>query len=568
MSFHQARPDLDLCRLAASLGFNRVELQTEGPQFWRELGVARGEPVNQSDGLRAVGDRLRQNGSLDTLVALGLKLVLWIREVEDHDQNRDGPIAADNERLFGAMADRYDRLFGDDFPEIDTVALTVAEASSWIADPAVIQRVCETVYAACRRHGKTLIVRSFAYERQRAALARVLRRLPDDVLLMSKYNPRDWHLRGVRNPIIGHLDPSREIVEEDLAGEYYLTNQVGACLLDPLRRRFASLEALGVRGVTLRCNRGWDPSVNYQGSICGEIQESHLWGYAAWLDGTANGEPVAEPLRRWAASVFGEDAPLDEVVCAIRPTGDALAEAMFVGFEPFGDLRSGVPIVRTTGRGDDVRLATPLTDEDAERSGDPQQDGRPAERPWGVASAFHHALSNHAADPAFLAHYHALRRGKPAVVEAKQRSLAEANRAADACRDRFDALRGRVPDEPWLYLRFKLERLGRELRFRGHAMLSYLLASQRLYAGEPRLSDRLAAEVERHLRVIDAMSDEAARADAPPQTHRGRDYAFEPWPGGMREFIANLRGHFALPAGGPSTEPSLTSAAAAEMPCR
>ncbi|MEM6333233.1 MAG: hypothetical protein AAF823_07845 [Planctomycetota bacterium] len=555
---------MDLCRLAASLGFNRVELQTEMPQFWRELGVERGETVGQSAGLRAVGDRLRRDGSLDALEALGLRVVLWTREVEDHDLHRDGPIAADNHALFEAMADRYDRLLTEDFSEIDSIALTVAEASAWVADPAVIERVCETVHAACRRHGKTLIVRSFAYEGQRAAVSRVLRQLPGDVLLMSKYNPRDWHLRGVRNPIIGHLDPSREIVEEDLAGEYYLTNQVGACLLDTLQRRHASLEALGVRGVTLRCNRGWDPAVNYQGSIFGEVQESHLWGYASWLDGSAGGDRVIDPLRRWAASTFGEDAPLEELAGVFRPTGEVLAEALLVGFEPFGDLRSGVPIARTTGRGEHIRPARRLDDEEAERSGDPQHDGRLAESPWGANSAFHHALSNHAADPAFVTHYQALRRGEPAIIEAKRRSLADASRRLESCRVRFDGLAGRVSEEPWRYFKFKLDRLERVLRFRGHAMMAYLLASQRLYADDAQNRAGLAKEINDHLAAIGDMADRAAHDGPATQKHRGRTYTFTPWPAGMAEFAENLRAHFDLQVGrGPARSDSVSAVAEA-----
>ncbi|MEM1212019.1 MAG: hypothetical protein AAGI68_06940 [Planctomycetota bacterium] len=202
ISFHQANPDLELCRLAAGLGFNHVELQTENPQFRRELGLQPDEPINQADGLRETRRRLFAEGKLQALRGLGYRLVLWVREIEDHNPDRDGPLELSNDRVFEALADRYHALLTEVFPEADTLALTVAETSTWIDDPAMIDRICRTVHRVCKQHGRRLIVRSFAYQAQLAAMAQVLRELPDDILLMIKYGPRDWILRGIRDPLI------------------------------------------------------------------------------------------------------------------------------------------------------------------------------------------------------------------------------------------------------------------------------------------------------------------------------------------------------------------------------
>ncbi len=550
VSFHQANPDLDLCRLAAGLGFNHVELQTENPQFRKELKLAPGEPVRQLDGLRACRERLTRQGKLQPLRGLGLRVVLWTREIEDHDPDRDGPLSSDNPRLYAALAQRYARLFTEVFPEAQAVAMTVAESSTWIDDPRVIARVCETVAQVCREHGRTLIVRSFAYESQRAAVGRVLRSLPDDVLLMTKYNPRDWHLRGIRDPRIGNLAPGREIVEEDIAGEYHLENRVANCMADAFRDRFLPLRRMGLHGLTLRCNRGWDMARNHQGSLYGEVQESHLWAYAAWMRESLEGEAArSTPIHRWAASVFGDDAPLDELVEVFRPTGGAVAEALYVGPEPFGDARSRVPIVRTTG-GDWGWQTTPViparryTDEEAERCGD--HDGAAGGIPWGRASAFHHGRSNHPEDPAWLASYHRLRRGHPRCVADKAHALTEARATMDRSIARFDALRDRVPGEPWAYLRFKLERTRRELVFRGHAAMAYLLGCQRLYSDDPAARRKAGAQIATHLRAITAMVQNAQTRQTVAQSHRGRTFDFPPWPEGMAAFVNNLEAHFRL----------------------
>jgi hypothetical protein len=111
---------------------------------------------------------------------------------------------------------------------------------------------------------------------------------------------------------------------------------------------------------------------NWQGTIYGEVQESHLWAYASWMTEDLEGDDtVIVPLKRWAERIFGKDAPLDDLAAVFRPAGSILTEALYVGFEPFGDTRQSVPIVRTTGgtrswKEEPVKPAVPYSDYEAE----------------------------------------------------------------------------------------------------------------------------------------------------------------------------------------------------------
>ncbi|MEM1212020.1 MAG: hypothetical protein AAGI68_06945 [Planctomycetota bacterium] len=303
--------------------------------------------------------------------------------------------------------------------------------------------------------------------------------------------------------------------------------------------------------MTLRCNRGWDLTQNYQGTIYGEVQESHLWSYAAWMQESLMGDAsVTEPLKRWAAHTFGPDAPLDELVAVFRPTGGVLEEALYIGHEPFGDLRSHVPIIRTTGgqdggQGLPVKIARRYDDHTAELTGD--HDGADSGIAWGTANPFHHGLSSHVYDPVFLPEYHMLRHGHPRCIKAKTASLAEARETLARCIARFDTLRDRVPAEPWAYYRFKLTVTQRELEFRGHAMLAYLFAAQRLYQDDAQRRVELEEPINHHLTAITRTAELARAETDAEQSHRGRTYSFSAWPPMMQAFADNLRDHFELP---------------------
>jgi hypothetical protein len=135
------------------------------------------------------------------------------------------------------------------------------------------------------------------------------------------------------------------------------------------------------------------------------------------------------------------------------------------------------------------------------------------------------------------------------MIADKAASLAEAKSTIDRCIASFEALQNQLPAEPYAYLRFKLERTRRELQFRTHAMLAYMLGCRRLYSDNEGQRNSLATEIDAHLRAIDALADQA---DAePPVTlqHRGRSFEFDAWPPHMRLYPDNLRAHFGLADG-------------------
>ncbi len=554
ISFHQSNPDIDLIRLAGRLGFNNVELQTESPQFKQWLTKAgydveaiSSDPAKpmQLPGLQLVRKHIEQLGLPAVLERLGLSLSLWTRELEDVDPEW-GEVDPGNKKVWEGLTDRYRYYLGELFPEVKYLWVTIAETRTWITSSAIIDKVFRTINEVCREKGVTLVARNFSYEIQRDAVDEVLFNLPEDIVLGCKYGPRDWGPRGIPNRGIRKFSGRRQFIEEDIAGEYYFTNEAANCMARHFLEHFLYGQENGVEGWVLRVNRGWRMDDNDQGSIYGEVQESHLWCWAHWLNG--RGEDIETPLRAWAAETFGEQVA-DRAAAVFEPTGEVIAECVCLGREPFGDTRAAVPAAKCMGgpcwpgdkRAEAVKApARRYTDEEAEQILLPDgSHGWPKH-----ISPIHQARSIHPFDPSALPFYHRARKGDPSVIEEKLAAYERALGSIDGSISGWEELRPELEEEAYLYFHYKLSETRRRLIFWCEAQLTWLHACRRLYADHPAESEAPIQPMEEHRDRVLSIDEQWKGNPEHPLRWRGRSYAFRPPAGAGAIFVRSLQEYF------------------------
>jgi hypothetical protein len=155
-----------LLRLAASLGFNDLTLQTEKSMAGR---------------MESLRDHAAQHGYIKLAKSLGMSPSVWVREFQDWDAGL-GPKTLDSDRFWNAVAGRYRRIFDTILLEINYLVLTVVESEVRVTkDAAILARLIGTINGECRRAGKKLIFRAFAwYPEELKVVAEAIEKIPID----------------------------------------------------------------------------------------------------------------------------------------------------------------------------------------------------------------------------------------------------------------------------------------------------------------------------------------------------------------------------------------------------
>lgn len=475
-------PDHDVIRRAADLGFT-------------DLCVHDRMTVDAKT-------TLDRNGAFDLADELGLTTTLWASELDDL-RTGWGPVDVENDRLWQAIADRYRYRLSELFPDLDHVALKVVESDTFVQDRAQLRRLVETMNDVCRETDTTLIFRSFVHQPEHLEeVVAAAEEMPDDVVFQSKDVPQDWHLRSVDHPFIGQFPERTEIVETDVAGEYFRRDQLANCFTELLAERFGRWTDRGVDGISVRVNwhnNEWVGGRNrpywaHQYKLTREPQEANLWalGYLA----TGRGD-VDDAWSDYGTERFGP-AAAEAVERAFRPTGEVVAEALCVGRETFGDTRQQIPAIRTMRD----RTATRRSDAEAEDVFRGVDEGvrriNPFAQNWSVWRW----------DDSFVDDYHRLRTGHPSVIDEKEAGYESASRTAAACLDAFADARPHLSEGRYDYHRFRLEETQYHLDVMCHAALAWLYASNDLYyADDPEGLEGALDAVHGHLEDLRALAD-------------------------------------------------------------
>ncbi|MEI6915643.1 MAG: hypothetical protein WCL39_10970, partial [Armatimonadota bacterium] len=185
-SFHRGRANKELIKRAHQLGYNGVQFQLEGSVM---------------GGLRGFAERDRKEGYVKLCHSLGMKVTLWIHELSDIPGEKDpgypGPITLENEKLWKSIEDRYELVLGEIVPDIDGLVLTVVETQINAANTDLMLKLVDIIHAKCLKYHKELHVRTFTWHPEELTqVVAAVKRMPPDVVVMSKIVPQDWQMRG------------------------------------------------------------------------------------------------------------------------------------------------------------------------------------------------------------------------------------------------------------------------------------------------------------------------------------------------------------------------------------
>lgn len=509
ISCHQGWPNPKVVRLAARLGFNDVCFQTE-------CGLL--EPI------RALVYRGRRSGTFELITSLGMSVSLWVHEFSDYNEQWGRP-SPDNAVLWRELSNRYDYILTELMPEIDSLVLTVVETQVKATDPELLRPLATTIKAACDRHGRGFILRSFVHHPEELdQVSDAISSLPDDITIMTKAVPQDWHMRSVDDPLIGKVGDKPQVVEVDIAGEYWHMEHVANCFTDVLSSQYKRWIEAGCSGISVRVDRGWVPW-EYQHCVQGQPHEANLWvlGYLC------QGRSEDEAWHNYTTHVFGaEAAPAMEA--ALRPAGDVVAEALYVLDEPFGDYRSANPL-RSLLNGE---RAVAYEDCDDAICRNP----------------FNLNYSVFRWDDAHRPAYQKIRRGHPEIIDQKSRQYSEAKSKAERSLTRIDAARVHLDPNAFAFFRFKLEENLFHLELFSEAHLAWLKLSCRLYGLAPQRDESLLAEARAHLARLEQMTAEAKQrslvCEWNGEVHRLQRGRYADIPGILKSF-ADYWGQDAVP---------------------
>jgi len=459
LSFHQGWPDPGLVRLGSSLGFNNITLQTEGGTI---------EPLKEL--------RERSKGYFELAEELDMTTGLWVHELEDYDEEWGSP-GLQNQDLWDGLSERYEWILTELFPEINHLVLTVVESEIRVTEPDILSRLVGTLLDECQNAGKDLILRTHVWNPdEMEAVSEAISAIPEEVKLMTKSVPQDWHLRSVDNPLIDEINGERLIIEQDVAGEFFRMDAVANCFTDILERRYRKWAEQECMGVSVRVDRGWRPW-EYQNSVLGEAQEANLWALGYW----SSGKPISqdEVWHDYASERFGQSvAP--NIIKAFKPTGQVVAEGLCVEDETFGDPRREIPVERTT----ESRVAEAYSDSEDELFKNP----------------FYRRWSNFRWDPSYKDNYHKMRKGSDEIIEKKASSYLDKLQLANTSLELIEQIdRHDVPAGGKEFFQFKLEENKWHLRVMSEIELAWLRALKRLYSDSTGKKSKLLSDINYHL---------------------------------------------------------------------
>lgn len=320
VSFHRGRADKQLILLAKQLGFNGVQFQIEG---------------SNEEGIADFAARDAREGLIDYCHSLGMQVTVWVHELADLPNpwlpEYLGDPDENNTKIWAVLDKRYEWILTKAIPKVDGLVLTVVETQVNATSTPIMKKIVEIVDRQCQAHGKYLIVRTFVWHPEElASVMGAVRDLPADTVIMSKVVPQDWQMRGDNAAEIGAVGKRSQIVEYDVAGEYFLKGDVANCFPDLLKRQFDYGLSKGVQGICVRVDRD-DFNVLYQ------PQEVNLWALGFLAAGASN--DLDDIWKKWATYRYRADAA-PGVVKALKPTGSVVAELLSIGPFTAGDTRA------------------------------------------------------------------------------------------------------------------------------------------------------------------------------------------------------------------------------------
>lgn len=277
----------------------------------------------------------------------GLKLNVWYHVMRDFPEEllTEYPEIADiNSGFLWEYIDKTLTEFFALVPEVDRLTLislhetpSVLKNTGNMSREETLHKLYMTVYGACKRAGKELIIRDFidTIDDYKTFWA-ILDKIPQDVYVMTKSVSGDWsHIDMAVNPMMNKYKNRKLIVEYDLYGEWAGRIDFPVCCPEDIYRHIRECKALGAIGCTGRLIHDYRPIDEYPyPTIFGSPVEVNCYAFAKalsepipWLGET--GEHWNEDFEAidkkywmmWAKKRYEEDACVP-IVRALERTSD------------------------------------------------------------------------------------------------------------------------------------------------------------------------------------------------------------------------------------------------------
>lgn len=339
VSFHQGRADMELVKLAKEAGYNGVQIQTEHGTL---------KPLEK------FAEYNQQTHIVERCHQLGMQVSIWIHELNDIPDDlllkpkagtlKPGEIvchygfAGDRQivlnindpKLWALLDKRYDYILTKLIPDVDILVLTVTETQVHATNPKLFIPLVRFLDDKCQKYGKRLAVRTFVWHPEDLdSLMTTIQNLPQDVMVMSKCVPQDWHLRSINSPELGQVGNHGQIEEWDVEGEYFGLNKLVNCMPELLQRQFDYGMSRGIQGICVRVDRG-------NQSVLRQPSEVNMWALGLLATGRATTQD--QIWKTWATNRYGYDAGL-AIIPALIHTTEVVQEALYIDNFSFYDPR-------------------------------------------------------------------------------------------------------------------------------------------------------------------------------------------------------------------------------------
>lgn len=214
----------------------------------------------------------RRGEQIDELAARahrdGMKAWVWTHEIYNVPTRflKNGKAQIDKPGFWRWEADKYTRLF-ERFRNVDGLVLTFHETQyevyndnevvSRLSKSARVAKLINTIWAVCKKFGKSLVVRTFAYEPEQLQwIKEGILHANRKVIVETKIIPHDWDPYYPNNPLIGAFPGRKQIIEFHAAAEIGGVNNTPYACVAYFKRRLKYDLTKNISGYIARVDVG------------------------------------------------------------------------------------------------------------------------------------------------------------------------------------------------------------------------------------------------------------------------------------------------------------------------
>jgi hypothetical protein len=200
---------------------------------------------------------------------------LWVHELDDIPslyRASDGRVDMDNKELFTFLVNRYFKLlkatpntagFVLTFHESGSKVFNDAEVKSSLPYSERIYIITKLIYDIVKENNKRLIVRNFLYEpREMIYFEKALEKLPNDIILMAKDTPHEFHPFYPPDPLHGRDPVRKQLIEVDLGVEKSFGYPGAYVQVNYIQRYVLRADEKRMTGMVGRARLFWDQPFN------------------------------------------------------------------------------------------------------------------------------------------------------------------------------------------------------------------------------------------------------------------------------------------------------------------